>query len=647
MNAISLGALVVLFACQTGVRSGPPEGPTVTAAAMPIFASSTPPAPRDAPPPFALTASDGSGLRVTRVDARAVVQGPLAFTELHLYFHNPEDRTREGTFAITLPADAAVSRFAMEIDGRLQEAEVVEKAAARRIYDDFLHRKQDPALLERAAGNQFTAKVFPIPPKADKHLVVSYSQRLPGQGYVLPLRGLPKVDRVDVALAATQLDGTPLAQSLREHDWQPDRDFAAAIPSVPAGITAGGAVVAALALSAPAAPAAPVTELTLLVDTSASRALGFARYVASIRELVEHVRARHGAAIPLQVIAFDQDTQPIYDGPASGYTAAHDQVLLERGAAGASNLAQAIAALRSPRRRVVVVTDGVLTAGPDMPELVAAIRQLSTDRLDVALAGGIRDERAAATIARAGQRQAGDVLDLDRGAGDVAAALGEHVLVDVPVRVAGATWFHPRTIPALRAGTMLIVSARLPGPAQTLDVQLGDERRTLGLVSATPALVERAVAAAEIDALELALTAASDPAAAADLRRDIAQRSLRHRVISSQTSMLVLETEADYARYGLDRHALADILVVGPGGLQQERRTFVAAAPRTPPPAPAAAPRRARDAPRLRASRPSRRRATPASSGRPSSRRTGRSPRSTTASATPRAASTTATCTAA
>src|SRR5262249_19695446 len=113
---------------------------------------------QDLVPPWSLTASDGSGLLLTRVDAKAVFEGPLAYTELHLYFHNPEDRRREGTFQITLPSHAAVSRFAMESDGQWMEAEVVEKQLARRAYDDFLHRRQDPALLEKSAGNEFTAK---------------------------------------------------------------------------------------------------------------------------------------------------------------------------------------------------------------------------------------------------------------------------------------------------------------------------------------------------------------------------------------------------------------------------------------------------------------------------------------------------------
>ncbi|HEX4450679.1 MAG TPA: VIT domain-containing protein [Kofleriaceae bacterium] len=121
--------------------------------------------------PWSLTASDGSGIALARVQVKAVVQGPLAYTELHLWFHNPEMRRREGTFQIAMPPHAAVSRFAMASDGKWLEAEVVERQLARRAYDDFLHRRQDPALLEKAPGNQFTAKVFPIAPGEDKQIM--------------------------------------------------------------------------------------------------------------------------------------------------------------------------------------------------------------------------------------------------------------------------------------------------------------------------------------------------------------------------------------------------------------------------------------------------------------------------------------------
>ena len=589
-------ATLLSLGCQGSAaaptQAAPAPTPATGIAAMPVASAVTPMpmpvidadpvAPHEVAAPWTLTASDGSGLVLTRVDAKAVVEGPLAFTELHLYFHNPEGRTREGTFAITLPSGAAVSRFAMETNGQWQEAEVVDKAMARRAYDDFLHRRQDPALLEKGAGNQFTARVFPIPAKADKHLVIAFSQELAGRGYTLPLRGLPKTERVDVTLFATQLDGSRKDQSLRERNWQPDRDFVGAALPAAAAVTSGELVVGALAVTdrTGAAAEAP-SEVTLLVDTSASRALGFAGYVRSLHALIDGMRARYGDALALQVIAFDQDHQTIFDGKAAGYGAAHDAALLERGAAGASNLGQVIATLGATgtrvHRRVVVVTDGVVTAGPDTPALVAAIKKLPIDRLDVVLAGGIRDERLAGSLVRAGLKRAGDVYDLDRGTAAVAAGLGERVLVDVAIEVPGATWVYPRVVPAARPGSTLMVYARMAKPTRTIDVVVGGVRRTVGLGVAPPALVSRALAGAEIEELETALESA--PAATAtSLREQIANKSVRARVISSQTSMLVLETDADYARYKIDRTALADILVVGPTGIEQTHRTTLVAA---------------------------------------------------------------------
>src|SRR5512140_1634690 len=107
---------------QVAAQSAPPVTASITPMQVQVqVVEPSGPAVREAAPPWTLTASDGSGLQLTRVDAKAVVQGPLAFTELHLYFHNPEARQREGTFAITLPAGAAVSRFAMESAGQWQE----------------------------------------------------------------------------------------------------------------------------------------------------------------------------------------------------------------------------------------------------------------------------------------------------------------------------------------------------------------------------------------------------------------------------------------------------------------------------------------------------------------------------------------------
>jgi tetratricopeptide (TPR) repeat protein len=536
----------------------------------------------DVAPPWTLTASDGSGLVLTRVDAKAVVEGPLAFTELHLYFHNPEARTREGTFSITLPAGAAVSRFAMESDGQFLEAEVVEKQLARRAYEDFLHRRQDPALLEKGEGNQFSARVFPIPASADKHLVISFSQEVTPGHYTLPLRGLARSERVDVRVQVRGKTGGIAEQTLSERNWTPDRDIVVDGTSVgaPMAIAAGELAAARVKLELPNA-AAPPASVTILVDTSASRALGFAAQAHSVHQLVDELAHAYGGGLPVQVVAFDQVTTPIYDGRADK-VGGIEAALVERGAFGASDLGQALSwlAAHAPKSRIVVVTDGVITAGPKLPALPALTKLLAAhgvDRLDVALIGGIRDEQAAAAVAHAGLAHTGAILDLDQGAAEVARRIGLAVRTELPISADGARWVFPRMIAAAQAGDEVTVFVRRAAQAQELALTIAGARTVVSPVSVTPALLGRAVAGAEITELDGQLAKLTGEAAA-KLRAEIVKRSVAARVISSQTSMLVLESDADYARYGIDRRALAEILAIGPTGVELTHRALPAPA---------------------------------------------------------------------
>jgi hypothetical protein len=140
-----------------------------------------------------------------------VVEEPLAFTELHLVFENPTDRTIEGRFEIDMPVRTPPSRASHEDHGAWQEGEVVERRAAQVAYEDFLHRKQDPALLENKAGNSFSARVFPILPRERKELIVAYSQELAELRRTLPPapRGLPELDDLDASVILKRAHPAP------------------------------------------------------------------------------------------------------------------------------------------------------------------------------------------------------------------------------------------------------------------------------------------------------------------------------------------------------------------------------------------------------------------------------------------------------
>ncbi|MCB9717257.1 MAG: hypothetical protein H6712_25635 [Myxococcales bacterium] len=606
-----LSSALLLTAC-TSSDAPPPESeqtpPTPEPTPTPVPIDGGPVVPVDAPQgsslewvranacedaaPMSLTASDGTGLRLASLTARSVVEGPLAFTELRLSFDNPEDRQLEGRFSITLPPGAAISRFAMQIDGRWQEGEVVERQAARVAYEDFLHRRQDPALLENDAGNVFRARVFPIPPRARKELVLSYSQELAhsAEPYRLPLCGLPELDLLDVDVAIVQGavavpsslpgQGTSVYHlTLRREKLAPTKDLEARVGSSPAQGLRHGDLAVVRVVPVLASPADPVDALTILVDTSASRALDFRGQIDRLGTLMA---ALPGAA-RIKLLAYDQGTELLYDGRADGLGTAPLDRLRERGALGASDLGQALDALTAmggAGPRLLLVGDGVVTAGraepSELQELLRSLGGRGLRRVDAIVDGGIQDEETLTALTRAGLGSDGVVLDARLEARVLAERLGQATRSGIAVEVPGAEWVWPRTLDGVQPGDERLVYAQLP-PETPLQVKLGgvgvrEPQPTLAMVPEP--LLARAHAQARIAALqtERAELPADDAQGRKRLADEIVSLSTRHRVLSDLTALLVLETEADYARFGIDRRALADILTVGPAGVELMRR---------------------------------------------------------------------------
>jgi tetratricopeptide (TPR) repeat protein len=552
---------------------------------------------REVAPPVALTASDGTGLHLVALAADGVLVPPLAFTELRLTFENPRDRVMEGHFRIALPPGAAISRFAMKIGGAWQEAEVVERQRARQAYEDFLHRRQDPALLEQEAGNEFSARVFPIAPRERKELVVSYSHALPDpeQPYVLALHGLPEIGQLDVRVLLGERPAQGAAQSslggtvtdrrvveLHRRAWTPDRDFTVAQGLAGAGTALRHGNLAVVRVPAPLeAEPQEVGGLYVLVDSSASRALGWAAQVDRVAGLVAGLRDGAGPSTPLAVAAFDQEVVSILEGRAGDFTGAPLERLRRRGALGASDLQAALRWLAARLEssggvypRVLLVTDGVATAGDtEGRALKAAVRVLGrhgVERLDVLAVGGLRDDAALRQLLTGNLPHDGQLLDGTDPLPEIARRLTLACRSAVPVVVDGAEWSWPATLDGVQPGDVTLVYADLPADRP---LRITVDGRELPLasepVAAERPLLQRASAQARIERLlhlrETALAGDEDVRRA--LVREATELSVRHRVLSPFTALLVLETEADYARFGLDRRALADILTVGPGGL--------------------------------------------------------------------------------
>ena len=115
-----------------------------------------------------------------------LVIGQTAVTTMEMTFYNPNSRVMEGEFQFPLADGQQVSRFALDINGKMREGVVVDKALGRKAFEDIVRRGIDPGLLEKTEGNNFKARVYPMPAKGTRRVLIAFEQELherDGQDY--------------------------------------------------------------------------------------------------------------------------------------------------------------------------------------------------------------------------------------------------------------------------------------------------------------------------------------------------------------------------------------------------------------------------------------------------------------------------------
>lgn len=99
-------------------------------------------------------------------------------TEVNQEFINNLGRQVEGTFIFPLPDEASVSKFSLEIDGKMTDGKIMDQGEARRIYESIVMRQRDPALLEYMGRKLFQARIFPVPANGTRKIKLVYYETL-------------------------------------------------------------------------------------------------------------------------------------------------------------------------------------------------------------------------------------------------------------------------------------------------------------------------------------------------------------------------------------------------------------------------------------------------------------------------------------
>lgn len=117
-------------------------------------------------------------LEIVQMRVDVVVVGNIATTNFDMVFYNPNDRILEGELIMPLAEGQEISRYALDIEGKLREGVVVEKVKARQTYEAVVRQNIDPGIVSKTKGNAFKTSIYPIPAKGKKRVVLALTETL-------------------------------------------------------------------------------------------------------------------------------------------------------------------------------------------------------------------------------------------------------------------------------------------------------------------------------------------------------------------------------------------------------------------------------------------------------------------------------------
>lgn len=163
-----------------------------------------------------LNDTTATSVKITSLNIDITIAANIATTTFDIIFYNPNERVLEGEFEFPLADGQHIVRYALDIEGKLREGVVVEKAKARIAFENTVRRNIDPGLIEKTKGNNFRTRIYPLPAKGSRHIVVAIEQILPLENknclYQLPLFAAEPINEFSLKTTVLKSTEKPLLE---------------------------------------------------------------------------------------------------------------------------------------------------------------------------------------------------------------------------------------------------------------------------------------------------------------------------------------------------------------------------------------------------------------------------------------------------
>ncbi len=166
-------------------------------------------------PEFTVKGEGSEKVRMSQLLVNVKVVGNIAYTTAEMHFFNSSNRQMEAELIFPLPENVSVSRYAIDINGKMREAVPVNKNKGKQVFEAIEHRRVDPGLLEKVDGNNFRTRIYPLMPNGERIVVIGYEEELSAfdknnLAYKLVSRYPTKLDKFEINIVVFGSASSPI-----------------------------------------------------------------------------------------------------------------------------------------------------------------------------------------------------------------------------------------------------------------------------------------------------------------------------------------------------------------------------------------------------------------------------------------------------
>jgi len=129
-------------------------------------------------PTITLSGQENNAVKLQDLKINVQVLGNIAQVKMNMVFCNSSSKILEGELNFPMPDGVSVSHYALDINGKLRSAVVVENQKAKQVFESIERRRVDPGLLEKTEGNNYRTRIYPLPANGCRTIEIGYNQVL-------------------------------------------------------------------------------------------------------------------------------------------------------------------------------------------------------------------------------------------------------------------------------------------------------------------------------------------------------------------------------------------------------------------------------------------------------------------------------------